>query len=259
MYKNQIFQDLHDCFLKEDFSSFLNKYIPNFIYKYYSLECNNSELDEMKIKSLINDQIWFSQYNQFNDPNEFKNMKADAASNTGWNEICDWYYNIYKSFMKIASFSDINPEYDLMWQKYGNSGKGYCCKYKVNNNRSFMPAFYLNTNVNPIKTYMSYFQELQHASSNDKRKNIINEKYSIMMKIFASCKDNIWKNEREYRAFVCHMINTKNENINLEYLGIEIDTIYIGDKLPNHLKKRLIKVANDKKCNCLLSLGYYAD
>lgn len=122
------------------------KHIPDTIYKFCSLTYKEKKdpLDESKLETLKNNEIWLSKCSELNDPFEgqmFMLSEKDFSRNYLPNEIKLEYgvknieelesllserRNKYCQASFSKNFSDVQ-----MWGYYANGCRGYCVEYKV--------------------------------------------------------------------------------------------------------------------------------
>ena len=62
----------------DELDKFQNDHTPKLLTKFYSLT-DNEVLNNLKLSTLENQQIWFSPIKDLNDPYEFRNMYLDKS------------------------------------------------------------------------------------------------------------------------------------------------------------------------------------
>lgn len=235
-------------FLLGDDKEFHNrKKFPRKLFLYKSL-ASKYTLEQLKDSTLH-----FSTPDKFNDP--FDSIFAKSVlyasiekimSELGLpirNEDVDETYsgvsNIQK-IIKVSCLTESNKDIK-MWAYYANAHKGLCLEYD--------PNLYEFT-IDDIRHFLFpviYTDKIQNLL--DKIKTIKDDKifFNFDMKhiyIMALCKLKIWADEKEWR-FILRTDKIKNDNIVFPITGI-----YLGLKISNDDKERVIAIAKAKQIPC---------
>lgn len=126
-----------------------DRYVPKVLYKYYPLfdsrYVEHERENQIRLDSLRRNKIWISNYENFNDPFEFKMLTLDRArlKGNGWD--IGYIERILEEFKKrtlIACFSSSVENNMPLWAHYTNNHLGYCVKYSIINPRSLFPVSY---------------------------------------------------------------------------------------------------------------------
>lgn len=129
----------------EEAINYKNNGIPQFIYKYYSFGSAKEKLYYDKLVTLIENKIFFSSIEKFNDPFEFKTayINIDENKDNPGYIAAEWRDLFNRSAIRIASFAENGLDIP-MWAYYSDSFKGYCVKYEVLNKDKFFSVHYLD-------------------------------------------------------------------------------------------------------------------
>lgn len=243
----------------------VEKHLPVNIYKYRSI-------NENSIIDFIDDTLWCSTLDKFNDPYEgYITFDADEVyyqvlSNKGKlqinidnkNELMKFIntpqnnlylsdYNNYKKIIKhklktfisktqkevkICSFSE-SWDNRLMWAHYAKNHTGFCLEYNIKLKNKII--FEYGTHLYPI-IYRDKLLDITEDFVNSLLKN----PYSSMLPhIMAIVKDKIWEYENEWR-----ILTTKTSN---NEISLKPTSIYLGSQMDDLLKKKLRNIADKKK------------
>lgn len=207
------------------------------LYKYGSIEDCKDENQyakkyEERIGNLIGDKtIWFSKYDNLNDPYEVTVAHYDYPDTQAKNAAMVRDY-ANRFMVEILSLTDSEKNL-LMWSYYANSHKGYCLEFEVVNPENIFKVSY----VDKIPQGINY--ALMHLAPNDTvgRENLC--------KTFTN-KSNAWAHENEYRIICVDNAgkNSTGEKIELVRTGLRLKRIILGA----NCGKRLIKmIKNDSR------------
>ncbi|WP_302279555.1 DUF2971 domain-containing protein [Brachyspira pilosicoli] len=214
-------------YFNNNYDRVIEKIIHNDFEKKNSLKkislYNYTKIDKNTISTIINDNIWLSNTNSFNDP-------IDPIIKT--KSILNDYQNLLDR-IKIACLTTHNDN-TLMWSHYADKHKGICIEYDFNsiNNYTIKKVLYKNS-IMKSNRIVNIFERIEDFKT---------EKYYIESFIDLFCiKSKEWKYEDEYR--IIYDDKEKNENGILKPAIIK--NIYFGIKTPEKDKKL---IANIIKC-----------
>lgn len=170
---NEAYEEIIDKMLTNDFSIKIKCDIENnSLYNYTSININT-------IKSILNEQLWLSHTNSFNDPvdpsiKQFKKYKED--------------YNYLLDSIKVGCLTT-KKDNTLMWSHYADKHRGICIEYDIG-------KIYEKDNliINKVNYNMPI---ITHKSIVDKETLEI-DNINRLIELFA-IKSNEWKYEKEYR------------------------------------------------------------
>lgn len=161
----------------------------------------------------------------------------------------------FNSFIKINNirydylFYCLTEEYDngSLWDNYADGGNGFCIGYKFNISKKEDKE--ILKNMIPIlynKKDNYYISELvkgivnEYLAGNDIKEYINNEVIFLLKNLFT--KDINYNNEKEWKV-----IQKKQDEKNGCLLDFNFAVeIYLGDKLSEEYKERLIRIAKKK-------------
>lgn len=222
-------------------------YIPDSIYKYYSLTSDES-LNQIKLDTLLDKKVYLAQSNSLNDPFEgkaiyYKNevlMKYERLKQHNGRLIDD-----FSEYTRISSFSSAGINSMPMWAHYANNHAGYCVEYNTNNKENFnlrsslFPIQYIDErlDITPImeKSMDEIIKRIELAQIN-KLKTVILQDLTLplIMPFFSCIKQGKWKYEEEVRCVTAY---------NSSYIEAMPITIYIGKSCNEFNKEKLINIA----------------
>ncbi len=220
--------------------------IPQKVYKFCSLSTNKSEkLNQDKLNSLRNNQVWFSSCDYLNDPFEGQLFCfPDDTDNSSfpeelkkkyniktWEDLKVFLINVRQKYMQ-CSFS---KEYSdtLMWGYYANGCRGYCIEYNVIEPDYLYPVTYVKKR--PIndgilidrKQYRAFFKNRLDFES--ALKKCTPEEFISYILYLQSIKSSEWIREKEVRLVNYGLFEGKSGiNEDADVLGIRVSKIIIG-------------------------------
>ena len=223
------------------------KHIPTKIYKFCSLTSlkGDDSLNNRKLSTLKNNQIWMSKCFDLNDPFEGQmfslpekyfeqyglpdNIKQKYNVNTT-EELIKLLSSFKKQYCQ-ASFSSTNNDIQ-MWGYYANGCRGYCVEYEVLNDAFLFPVFYLNKRIilsgffNKRKQERICIRNLKQLNKNLYRisaKEYV--QYNLYLQSFKSSK---WAFEKEIRAIDITTSKDSGYNQPIQECGLRITKIIAG-------------------------------
>ncbi len=224
-------------------------YIPNTLYKYYSLN-DIIALNETKLQTLQDCQIYMSDIKDFNDPfdgkaffynpDELKHI--DRLSAHEGRLIDD-----FTSFNKGTAFTENGVNCMPMWAHYSNNHRGFCVAYDMkdpNNNAMYsctFPIQYTNERLDITSLMKKYAQtlvdEMKRQTSEGKKQIEITDYSLIYISTYLSNIKHIsWQYEKEFR---CMMGATAK---GMPYVKAVPKAIYIGMRCMQTYEERLRKI-----------------
>lgn len=234
-----------------------SQYIPKKLFQYNTLLDDKYtcyiEKNALRLKALEKNEIYVSNYKNFNDPFEFEMLSLDVKKlkdeNYNINEI-EKFLDEFKNKILVCCFTTIKDNMP-MWAHYANNHKGYCVEYRINNADKIYPVFYENSRnsnseelTNMIKELYNYYNDIY------KHKEEFCKIFSYFY-LSLCCKNKFWKYENEYRLLYKREDNKdiRGKTIKIEDEGINIESIYIGYNCEGNYIKSLINIAKKLKCN----------
>ncbi|KLI27633.1 hypothetical protein A9X77_08400 [Brachyspira hyodysenteriae] len=191
-------------------------------YKLY----NYTKINKNTIRTTLNNELWLSHPNVFNDP--IDPVVKQLNENSGGK----FQYLIDSIVIGCLSLTNDNS---LMWSHYADKHEGICIEYNFNN-------FFQNKPDDIILKKVSYVNDIiiEKDSILTSKSNNENNIVDIL-----STKSIEWKYENEYRV-IKYYNDDKNNTIQMP-----IKNIYFGAKIPKDDRDFLIKILNNK------NIGFY--
>ena len=211
------YEEIIDKMLTNDFSIKIKCDIEN-LYNYTPININT-------IKSILNEQLWLSHTNSFNDPvdpsiKQFKKYKED--------------YNYLLDSIKVGCLTTKNDN-TLMWSHYADKHIGICIEYDIGKiyEKDNLIINKVNYNI-PIITNKSIADNEILEIDNIKR----------LIELF-SIKSEDWKYEKEYRILYYDK-ERKKDGILIE---CPIKSISFGTETSEDDKNLIYEIVKNKKGN----------
>lgn len=227
-------------------------YIPDTLYKFCSFT-HDEELNEKKLLTLKNKQIFMSDIKDFNDPfdgkaffynpNELKDIKRLSAHN---GQLID----DFTSYLKGTALTENDTNCMPMWAHYSNNHQGFCVSYDMKNpdNQAMcsctFPIQYTNQRLD-ITSFMKKYAkmvatEVDEQIAQGKRQIQIRDMSIIYLSQYLSnIKHLTWQYEKEYR---CSMGAVSK---GMPYINATPKAIYIGMNCSKENCNKLIAVAKE--------------
>jgi len=233
-----------------------DNFIPKSLFKYYSLfdenYTNYREKNKLKLNSIIENKLWCSNYNYFNDPFEFKMIALDKEklNEANWDvEYIEKFLDQFKERTIVSCFCSEVDNNMPMWAHYANNHQGFCVKYSILNPRTIFPVQYEPKRSKCAVIPTMIISEIMKAY--DKKLRQPTEKfYEYFTYLYMSfcCKHDFWKYENEFRLLYQNIDVVDGKNISLSEVGLKIEAIYIGYKCESSYKKELMDIASCLGC-----------
>ena len=211
------YEEIIDKMLTNDFSIKIKCDIEN-LYNYTSININT-------IKSILNEQLWLSHTNSFNDPvdpsiKQFKKYKED--------------YNYLLDSIKVGCLTTKNDN-TLMWSHYADKHIGICIEYDIGKiyEKDNLIINKVNYNI-PIITNKSIVDNEILEIDNIKR----------LIELF-SIKSEDWKYEKEYRILYYDKERKKDGIL----IDCPIKSISFGTETSEDDKNLIYEIVKNKKGN----------
>lgn len=213
------YEEIIDKMLTNDFSIKIKCDIENnSLYNYTSININT-------IKSILNEQLWLSHTNSFNDPvdpsiKQFKKYKED--------------YNYLLDSIKVGCLTT-KKDNTLMWSHYADKHRGICIEYDIG--KIYEKDNLIINKVNykmPIITHKSIVDKETLEIDNIKR----------LIELF-SIKSNEWKYEKEYRILYYDKERKKDGVL----IDCPIKSICFGTETSEDDKNLIYEIVKNKKGN----------
>lgn len=230
-----------------------NRLNNNTIYKFIPIT-ESQELNNNKINLLECQQLWVSNYQYFQDKNEFKHTYniSKISEQTGLSiERIITFINTTNQLNDVSCFTYQASEY--MWKNYANNENGFCLEFQLLNSDKFFPVIYCN------KSTIDFTEEYTKAFIEGGFQSI--DRLCLLPWVL---KDECFKNENELR-FLCGSVyddeegplggkifNNKKELLNYKgitfsynYSGIKLKDIIIGKNCSKEYRKKLEFIKNN--------------
>ena len=125
--KNEVFMSIYKV---------TRLYIPDILFKYYSLT-DNLDLNEKKLETLLQKKIFMSEAKYLNDPfdNKAYFYKPDLLKKYKRLEPVEGkIIDDFTRFSKVTSLTSNGVNSMPMWAHYANNHNGFCVSYDMKNN-----------------------------------------------------------------------------------------------------------------------------
>lgn len=216
--------------------------IPDKLYKYYSLT-NDEELNEIKLNTLNNKQIYLSETKSMNDPFEGKSFYYKREELMKFPELEKYEGRLiddFSSHIKISSLSAAGANSMPMWAHYTNNHRGYCVEYDTNTVYNSLlksilyPVQYTNQRIDITSIMVSFTEQILKqikASVSSNKQEITTDNYILVwVDIFFNCIKQIkWSYEDEYRIVIANIpgkYSTISANPSKIFIGENCDPFY---------------------------------
>lgn len=254
----------------------IREYIPETLYKYYSLTDNN-HLNKIKLNTLQNRQIFMSDIRAFNDPFDGKAFYYDPEKLKDIARLAPHNGRLiddFTVFHKATSLTGNDVNCMPMWAHYSNNHHGFCVAYDMNDPQNLslssctFPVQYTDQRLDitsfMIKQANMISNEIGNQSAQRNNQILINDLSLVYVAQFlCNIKHISWQYEKEFR---CSMGATAN---GMPYVDAIPKAIYIGMKcLPKH-EIRLRQIAKTlnipiykmvfEECSTMFNLGAIAE
>lgn len=226
-------------------------YIPNTLYKFYSLTYDE-ELNKKKLLTLKNKQIYMSDIKDFNDPfdgkaffynpDKLKNIDRLVPHNGRFIED-------FTAFHKATALTKNDMNCMPMWAHYSNNHEGFCVAYNMNEKGNLalssctFPIQYTDQRLD-VTSYMKKYasmlsKEVDKQLAQGNKQTIIKDLSIVYMALYlCNIKHPSWQYENEFR---CTM---GAESRGMPYVNAIPQAIYIGMKCNSENSKKLMEIAN---------------
>lgn len=240
----------------EEAEKLRQKQLPPKLYKFVSLT-DDEQLNAAKLKTLENQEVWFSSIEKLNDPFEFSGLYIDEKKfydyfSSNPNVKLDDFKksikldNIYSILSLTANGSNCLP----MWAYYTNNYFGYCVEYEIFDSKKCCAqhVMYESDRYPIFNIIINFMPEI--------RKFKITNKYSKEFYIYANAliqqaflKHASWKHEEEFRIALPRGDKKSGDfSFSLSSLGLKTSRIIAGF---NCEEKNLQKLKDiSKKIGC---------
>lgn len=180
-----------------------------------------SSSDE-NIKTLMNDCLWFSDLNFYNDSFEGELITIYESQ--------DPFHELLKKFKACCFFGAPKGFLDSrMWDLYANKSDGFCVEYEIDLSK-------ISQTYNVYIDYITY--------SNRYYQDIASLHWMLHNCFFRKASE--WKNEREIRILFFDEIKRNGIEIDSSIIGIKIKNIYFGRKISKNKIKSIYDHYKDK-------------
>jgi len=247
--KKHYLQLIMDC-ESEEAKQYMTNSVPDTLIKFYSLQdengcCKNQILNNRKLNTLIDGNLYLSDADKMNDPFEYEGVYIDYKSiehnAPQYLEMVKIFDYLIKEIHKLTSFCDKSANTPAMWAYYTNNHQGFYIEYKINNKRLFNRVLYENERSHIWKTVISLL------SQDKKEENFLKPEIMQVMDLIRHrffIKHDSWEHEKEFRL-VTDCKNQKNKNIySFKEMDVKPIKVVCGLKCSDKNIKKLKKFAS---------------
>lgn len=210
-------------------------YIPDTLYKYYSLT-DNTELNEKKFNTLLQKKMFLSEVKDFNDPFDCKAFYYNATVLSKYDRLkhCNGrVIDDFSSMQRVASLTECGVQSMPMWAHYAHNHEGFCAVYDMNDQDNHamksctFPVQYTDQRIDITSVMDSFVEaalhelEVQQAAGN-KVILIHDLKVVYIPVLLCNIKHSSWSYEKEYRC------TQAAQSPNIPFVGAKPKEILIG-------------------------------
>jgi hypothetical protein len=223
-------------------------YIPDTLYKYYSLT-DNADLNEQKLITLRHQKIFLSDAKYLNDPFDNKAYFYNPEVLKKYERLAIHDGRIiddFSAYSKVTALTSNNVNSMPMWAHYANNHAGYCISYDMKSNVQLsgctFPVQYTDQRIDITALMEAQVQNtIQEIEEQSKigRKEILLDDLSVVFLIsfFGNLKHISWSYENEFR---CTNGSTAE---GMPYIAAKPKEIFVGMKCDSIHKEKLLKTA----------------
>ena len=227
-------------------------YIPDVLYKFYSLT-NDDEINEKKIKTLEQDQIFMSEIKDFNDPFDGKAFFYNPQQLKDIKRLSCYEGRIiddFTTFHKGTAFTENDITCMPMWAHYSNNHQGFCVAYDMKHPKNQVlsactfPVQYTEQRLD-ITSFMKEYannvsSEIDIQMNEGNKRILIDPSIIFVSQCLCYMKHSSWQYEKEFR---CSMAANAD---GMPYVEAVAKAIYIGLKCNVEKREKLIDIARKK-------------
>ena len=228
----------------------LKLYLPNILYKYYSLN-ENMDLNNQKFETIKNQNLSTAETKALNDTFESKAFYYDPNKLMKFkplDKVDGHLIDDFSDYVRIASLTGNGTDSMPMWAHYANNHKGFCVSYDLSENINLelrsvtFPVQYTNKRID-ITSIMEHtvINILNRISSSTVNQIMLDDMLMIYAPIFLSnIKHDFWNYENEFRI-------TVGNDKNMKYINAIPKAFFLGIKCEKKNRERLQEIAVDLK------------
>ena len=225
-------------------------YIPNTLYKFYSLN-DDQELNDKKFKTLQNKQIFMSNIKDFNDPFDGKAFFYDSkqlADIKRLEHVGGKIIDDFTSFNRGTALTENNTSCMPMWAHYSNNHQGFCVAYDMKNPANTtlagctFPIQYTDERLDITSFMKKYFSKLslevdRQVSRGIKQIPINDLSLVYVAQFLCNIKHSTWSYEKEFRC------TAGAQAKGMPYIDAVPKAIYIGLHCKEANRKKLVEIS----------------
>ncbi len=225
-------------------------YIPNTLYKFYSLN-DDQELNDKKFKTLQNKQIFMSNIKDFNDPFDGKAFFYDSkqlADIKRLEHVGGKIIDDFTSFNRGTALTENNTSCMPMWAHYSNNHQGFCVAYDMKNPANTtltgctFPIQYTDERLDITSFMKKYFSKLslevdRQVSRGIKQIPINDLSLVYVAQFLCNIKHSTWSYEKEFRC------TAGAQAKGMPYMDAVPKAIYIGLHCKEANRKKLVEIS----------------
>ena len=243
----------------EEADSYKNSILPNTIFKYFYLDNQNPQSNELRLTNYKNNSLWASSHEYLNDPNELNIIHIDESlllsKKYNLEDIQKMKY-IYDQFKKSLYISCFSTKLDSfpMWAHYSNNYAGYCVEYELINKTNFYSVYYSDQTVEGsdlmIKLINKTISLVNLENKLNNTVNLIDFEFMRLISYFYISfftKQSDWSYENEVRLLFAVNPPHNNKGTVLPYstIGIKPKCVYIGYNCSEENAKTITEYTNE--------------
>ena len=230
----------------------IRMYIPQTLYKYYSLT-DDAELNNQKLETLKKNKIFMSPINKFNDPFDSKAFFYNPEALKKFEDLKHCNGRLIDDFSSynIATSLTANGVQSMpMWAHYANNHAGYCVSYSMKENDKLSSCTFPIQYTDERLDITSLMEKQVEMLLREKDRQLLAGSNCIHIKdlsiVFAiallgNIKQKSWDYEKEFRCSEGAIAP------GAPYMPAKPKEIYIGKNCSTEHKKQLKDIAKELK------------
>lgn len=234
----------------ENLYSITRLHIPNTLYKFYSLT-DNEVLNQQKLSTLRDKQVFMSAIKDFNDPFDGKAFYYDPKGLVGIKRLEEHGGRLiddFSTFIRGTAFTENDTSCMPMWAHYSNNHRGYCVAYDMKDPKNrllsatMFPIQYTDQRLDITSYMMKYAkmisEEVDRQIAMGNKTILLQDMSIVYLAIYMhNVKQSFWQYEKEYRC-------TMGANVEgMPYTAAIPKAIYVGLNCTEQNRRELMRVA----------------
>ena len=225
-----------------------NRFIPDTLYKFYSLDEEETSKNRSKLEALSQKQVYLSNWEELNDPFEFNTffINRELFVEKGYIiDVVDEIINSLRERVLICSFTGASSGCNNMpmWAYYANNHKGVCVEYKIDYRlkRMMFPVFYEPNRLAANNIVSQLYNDLIRIRRK-KGSSEVAERTIGLLSLYVNTKHESWMSENEYR------ITKLGDKESSRLFQLKPHNVFIGASCEH--KEQVVEACQCACCGC---------